>query len=67
MNTQQTIKAIVDAAVNDDYAAAEKVIYQLVMCAYIFGYEDGLDAAQEIVRGGNPLTPQQSFDKRYKN
>jgi len=66
MTTQEAIKKIIDAAVNDDYTAVEKVTYQLVMSAYIFGYEDGVDAAQEILRGGNPLTPQESFDKRYK-
>lgn len=66
MNTQQTIKSIVDAAVSDDYASAEKVIQELVRSAYIGGYEDGVDASQEIFHGVNPLTPQQSFDNRYK-
>lgn len=66
MNTQQTIKAIVDTAVNDDYAAAEKEINQLIQSSYIGGYEDGVDAAKLILSGEKALTPQQSFDKRYK-
>jgi hypothetical protein len=50
MNTQQTIKAIVDAAVNDDYAAAEKALDKYVLSdremffgfisTYIYGVTD---------------------------
>lgn len=66
MTPQEAIKKIIDAAVNDDYAAAVEEIYKLMSSSYTCGYKDAIDASHEILLGGNPPTPQESFDKRYK-
>lgn len=66
---QQTIKAIVDAAVNDDYAAAEKIIKELVITSYLDGYMFMVDVGKDVVCGITPkeLNPGKYFNDNYLN